>query len=103
MSKIDKISRLAVLFDAYKGILTENQIEIFQMYYLEDLSFAEIADHVGKSRAAISDALKKTEEKLISLEEKLHLGEKIEKIAEIADDLEETGEKKIALKIKDLF
>ncbi len=103
MSKIDKIEMLAILFDAYKGMLTDIQIEIFQMYYLEDLSLAEIADHEGKSRAAISDALKKTEEKLLSLEEKLKLGEKIQKISDIAEDLEETGEKEIALKIKDLF
>ncbi len=103
MSKIDKIELLSLLFDAYKGILTDIQIEIFQMYYLEDLSLAEIAEHEGKSRAAISDSLKKTEEKLIALEEKLKLGEKIQKISDIAEDLEETGEKKLALKIKELF
>ncbi len=103
MSKIDKIEMLATLFDAYKGMLTDIQIEIFNMYYLEDLSLAEIAEHEGKSRAAISDALKKTEEKLLSLEEKLQLGAKIQKIAEIAEDLDATGEKEIALKIKDLF
>ncbi len=103
MSKIDKIELLSLLFDAYKGMLTDIQIEIFQMYYLEDLSLAEIAKHEGKSRAAISDTLKKTEEKLLSLEEKLKLGEKINQISKLAEDLEQTGEKKIALKIKDLF
>ncbi len=103
MSKIDKIQRLAILFDAYKGMLTDIQIDIFKMYYLEDLSLAEIAEVQGKTRAAISDSLKKTEEKLIKWEEKLKLGEKIEKIANIAEDLDKTGEKKIALKIKDLF
>ncbi len=103
MSKLDKIERLALLFDAYKGMLTDIQIDIFKMYYLEDLSLAEIADIQNKSRAAISDALKKTEEKLLSLEEKLKLGAKIEMIADIADEVEATGEKKIALKIKDLF
>ncbi len=103
MSKIDKIELLSLLFDAYKGMLTDIQIEIFKMYYLEDLSLAEIADQEGKSRSAISDTLKKTEEKLLSLEDKMKLGEKITKISEIAEDLEKTGEKNIALKIKDLF
>lgn len=103
MSKIDKIGKLSSLFDAYKGMLTEKQIDIFNMYYLEDLSLAEISEQLGTSRSAVSDSLKKTEEKLISLEEKLKLAEKIEAISNIAEDLEETGEKKIALKIKDLF
>ncbi len=103
MSKIDKIEMLAILFDVYKGMLTKIQIEVFQMYYLEDLSLAEIAKHENKSRTAISDTLKKTEEKLLSFEKKLKLGEKIQKINDIVDDLEETGEKEIALKIKDLF
>lgn len=103
MSKINKIETLSFLFDAYKGMLTKTQREIFKMYFLEDLSLAEIAEQESKSRAAISDALKKTEEKLLTLEKKLGLGAKIQKIAEIADDLDETGEKEIALKIKDLF
>lgn len=103
MSKIKKIKELAPLFDVYKGMLTEIQIEIFRMYYLEDLSLSEISEHESKSRAAISDSLKKTEEKLISLEEKLKLAEKMQKISDIANDLENTGEKEIALKIKELF
>ncbi len=103
MSKINKIETLAILFDAYKGMLTKIQVEVFQMYYLEDLSLAEIAKHEKKSRTAISDTLKKTEEKLLALEKKLKLGEKIQMISNIADDLEKTGEKEIALKIKDLF
>lgn len=103
MSKIDKIELLSLLFDAYKGMLTDIQIEIFKMYYLEDLSLAEIAEQEGKSRSAISDTLRKTEDKLLSLEGKLKLGEKITKISEIVEDLEKTGEKNIALKIKDLF
>lgn len=103
MSKINKIETLAFLFDAYKGMLTKTQREIFKMYFLEDLSLAEIAAQESKSRSAVSDALKKTEEKLLTLEKKLGLGAKIQKISEIADDLDETGEKEIALKIKELF
>ncbi len=103
MSKITKIKQLSILFDAYKGMLTDKQVEIFNMYYLEDLSLAEVGKVQGISRTAVSDSLKKTEEKLIALEEKLHLGKKIGMISDIVDDLEETGEKEIALKIKDLF
>lgn len=103
MSKLDKIVSLTILYDLYKNMLTDKQVQIFKLYYLEDLSLAEISEQEGISKPAVSDTLKKTEEKLISLEEKLNLGVKLEMISKIAEDLEDTGKKELALKIKNLF
>jgi predicted DNA-binding protein YlxM (UPF0122 family) len=47
------------------------------MYYNEDLSLAEIADQIGISRQGVRDLIKKAEEELIFLEEKLGLAQKM--------------------------
>ena len=42
--------RMTMLFDFYGDILTERQRELFDLYYNEDLSLAEIAENCGISR-----------------------------------------------------
>lgn len=48
------------LFDLYDTLLTEKQKEVFQYYYHDDLSYQEIADILGISRAAVFDNLSRT-------------------------------------------
>lgn len=99
MSKIDKIKKLSVLFDNYKELLTDIQKDIFIQYYQEDSSLAEIAEVQGVSRTAISDNLKKTEEKLLKYESKLNLVKRNEKINKLLD-----SDKQIDIKmIKELL
>ena len=64
------------LFDIYKGLLTENQRELFNMRYSLDLSFAEIAAETGASRQSAFDGIKKVKEKLAEYESVLGLKEK---------------------------
>ncbi len=59
------------LWDCYGGLLTENQREICEMYYMLDLSLSEIAEQKGVSRQNISETLKASRELLDFYEEKL--------------------------------
>ena len=67
----EKDYRISYLLDFYGNILTDKQKDAIDLYYNEDLSLAEIADHVGITRQGVRDAIKRGEETLIDLEEKL--------------------------------
>ncbi len=67
------------LLDCYGGLLTENQRELCEMYYMLDLSLSEIAEQKGTSRQNISETLKKCRELLDFYEEKLHHNEQSQK------------------------
>lgn len=87
MSKINKINQLSTLFDVYSKLLTDNQREVFVLYYLEDSSLSEIAEQLGVSKASVSDNLKKTEEKLLKYESKLKLSERNEKLNKLINKI----------------
>lgn len=83
--------RMSMLFDFYGELLTEKQKELFDLYYNEDLSLSEIAEHVGITRQGVRDAIMRAEEVLRDTEDKLKLMKRygsiekqIEKIAEAA-------------------
>lgn len=65
--------RLCLLFEVYKGILTDKQQEAFVNYYYDDLSLSEISENTGITRQGARDAIKRSEEILIDMEEKLGL------------------------------
>ena len=66
-----KRRRFNDLFSVYGALLTDKQREIVSSYYAYDLSLSEIAEGMGISRAAISDALNKAEEHLEHYEAEL--------------------------------
>ena len=84
---IDKKAYYAILFEYYKELLTDKQIETFICYYNEDYSLAEIADEFGTSRNAVWDTLKKVVSLLESYEEKLKLYEKDQKLSDYLNRL----------------
>lgn len=47
------------LYDIYGELLTSRQQEILQLYFQEDLSYAEISEELSISRAAVLDAVHK--------------------------------------------
>lgn len=63
------------LLDCYGGLLTENQRELCEKYYMLDLSLSEIAEQKGVSRQNVSETLKKSRELLDFYEEKLRHNE----------------------------
>ena len=61
---------MALLYDAYGELLTERQKDLFDQYYNQDLSLAEIAENAGISRQGVYDTLRRTEAILRNFEEK---------------------------------
>lgn len=71
---------LCLLFDFYGEMLTDKQRELFDLYYNEDLSLSEIAEHAGITRQGVRDAVVRAEHMLTALEDKLHLVSRYGKI-----------------------
>ncbi len=80
--------QFVMLLDCYSEFLTERQRQAAELYYGEDLSLGEIAELSGTSRQAVRDSIKRSEEILLDMEEKLQfvkrLGALRENYAEIA-------------------
>lgn len=70
---MEKLAEIALLADFYGSLLTEKQRHIWDLYYQQDLSLAEIAEVEHTSRQAIHDLLKRTERIFAGYEEKLGL------------------------------
>lgn len=64
---------MSLLFDFYGETLTEKQRELFDLYYNEDLSLAEIAEHAGITRQGVRDSIKRAEHALHEMERSLGL------------------------------
>ena len=64
---------LSLLLSWYGAFLTERQRSLMALHVDEDLSLSEIAEREGISRQGVHDALKRAEEQLLEMEEKLGL------------------------------
>ena len=58
----EKSYEMTILFDFYGDILTEKQQELFDLYYNEDLSLGEIAEHLGITRQGVRDGIVRAEQ-----------------------------------------
>ncbi len=86
----EKNMKLAYLLDFYVDVLDEHSAGIMRAYYEDDLSLAEIAAGVGISRQGIRHVIKKSEEQILFLEERLGLmrrQEELERAAELLREL----------------
>ncbi|WP_096435437.1 putative DNA-binding protein [Alteribacter populi] len=70
---IEKTIRINYLYDFYQSLLTDKQNKYMRMYYLDDWSLGEIAEHFEVSRQAVYDNIRRTEALLEEYEEKLSL------------------------------
>ncbi len=69
----EKNLRLAYLLDFYGDVLDEHTGKTMHAYYDDDLSLSEIAEGLGISRQGVRHVIKKGEDQLLFLEEKLGL------------------------------
>ena len=86
----EKNLKLAYLLDFYGEVLDEHTRSVMKAYYDDDLSLAEIAEGVGISRQGVRHVIKKGEEQLSFLEDRLGLAahyEELERAAELIDGI----------------
>lgn len=70
---MDKKLIISLLLDFYGQLLSEKQFKIMDYYYNDDLSLSEISEIVGITRQGVHDTIKRSEQFLEDLEEKLGL------------------------------
>ncbi len=93
--ELEKTKRVNDLIDLYGILLTENQLNILELYYMEDLSLKEIADELNISRNAVHDSLKRSLIILEEYEDKLKLLEKDIIKNELLEKYEELNKEEI--------
>ncbi len=71
VNKMEKNVEISILCEMYGQLLTEKQYIFLVDYYNNDLSLSEIAENDGITRQAVRDVIKKGENKLFEIEEKL--------------------------------
>lgn len=84
---MSKNLEIAVLFDYYGGMLTEKQRDVIDLYYNQDLSLAEIAEHEKISRQGVRDNIKRGEAYLLELESALHMAEQNARLVALLDHI----------------
>lgn len=84
---LERTTEMNLLYDFYHPLLTEKQRLLLEMYYLDDWSLSEIAEHQGVTRQAVFESIKRAGKALLDLEEKLHLIEKHRQRQQIAKRL----------------
>ena len=88
---MEKNVKISMLCQIYGKMLTDKQYEIINDYYNNDLSLSEIAENNNITRQAVRDIIKKGENKLFELEEKLSVMDRMlkqdKKIQQILEEL----------------
>ena len=72
--------RMTMLFDFYGELLTARQKELFDLYYNDDLSLAEIAENEGISRQGVRDVIVRAEAAMQEIEDKTGLIRRFEQM-----------------------
>ena len=68
---------VTLLYDFYGEILTEKQRDMIEQYYHQDLSLSEIGENIGISRQGVRNTIKRAEEQLFEMEERLGLAARL--------------------------
>ncbi len=74
---LERKTRYNFLYDLYQDLLTDRQKQFSELYFQDDLSFAEIAEEFAISRQGVYEHIKRTENLLDDYELKLGLLDKM--------------------------
>jgi predicted DNA-binding protein YlxM (UPF0122 family) len=70
---VEKLVEIGILYDFYGKLLSERQYSAIELYYIHDLSLAEIGEELNITRQGVFDTLKRAENKLYEYEDVLGL------------------------------
>ncbi len=83
----EKDMRFPLLLDTYGAMLSDRKREIIDYYYNDDYSLAEISELTGISRQGVRNSIKKSEEEILALEEKLNFVKKNEALTKLCKSI----------------
>ena len=86
-----KNMEITLLFDFYGDMLTEKQRDMIELYYGNDLSLSEIAENEGITRQGVRDSIKRAENQLIEMEERLGLAKRFREMREQFDAIKDSA------------
>ena len=97
----------AYLYDFYGELLNTHQRTIYEDFVFHDLSLSEIASEEGISRQGVHDVVRRCQKTLEEYEQKLHLVEKflfvkdrVARIKDLVENLEQKGQEPVVAKIR---
>lgn len=86
--ELEKTELMNNLLDLYGCLLTENQLNIMEMYYMDDLTLSEIGENLGITRSGVFDTVKKASALLEMYESKLELSKKEKEKIDLLNNIE---------------
>src|SRR5690625_1883045 len=97
---VEKLVEVGILFYFYGKLLSKRQYLVVDLFYIHDLSLAEIGEELGITRQGVYDALKRAEIKLYQYEDRLGLVNKfrnnhnqMEEILKITEEIKALAKK----------
>ena len=97
---------ISVLMDFYGGLLTDKQKEALELYYNQDFSLAEIAEHMDISRQGVRDFIKRGEKQLEEFESGLGLLARFSRISDklsvLSQSLADLENQRLSVKEKEI-
>ena len=100
--ELEKTELMNNLLDLYGELLTENQLNIMELYYMNDLSLKEISEELNITRSAVFDAIKKASNMLEFYESKLELYAKEKQKRLLLEKIDELDKEAIIKEIEKL-
>lgn len=100
--ELEKTELMNNLLDLYGNLLTENQLNVMEMYYMDDLTLSEIGENLGITRSAVFDTVKKASAMLEMYESKLELVKKDKLKMELLNKIDSLSIEKIKEEIEKL-
>ena len=77
-----------MLLDFYGAMLTDKQRDVIDLYYNQDLSLAEIAEHEKITRQGVRDNIKRGEAYMLELEKNLRMVQQSQKLVRLLEEID---------------
>lgn len=86
---MDKNVEISLLLSFYSSMLTSKQTEAADLYYNQDFSLSEISENTGITRQGVRDSIKRAENTLYDIENRLGLMKKFLAIKSRLSDIDD--------------